>query len=310
VWVSRLVAEMAELLHRAAGETVKVEMRAALDLWPCQLDPAQFESAVLNLAINARDAMPEGGTLTVAAGNATLPAAEAARLDVRAGDFVRVDVTDTGTGIAPEHLAHLFEPFFTTKEVGKGTGLGLAMVHGFARQSGGAATVASAPGRGTTFSLFLPRAEAEARAAPDVPSPASSRPVVPASAEAVSAPARGLGILVVEDDPEVREAVEFALGDAGHRVVTAADAAGALAVLAKDVPLDLLLCDVALPGGVSGLEVADAARRLRPAMRILLASGYGDSLAEAIGYEMLAKPFSQADLLRRVADRQAQAAAG
>ena len=301
VWVHRLVAEMDELLRRAVGETVQVEARAAPDLWPCHLDPAQFESAVLNLAINARDAMPDGGTLAIVAGNMVLDIAAASRLEVPPGDYVRVDVSDTGTGIAPEHLSRLFEPFFTTKEVGKGTGLGLAMVHGFARQSGGTVTVSSAPGRGTTVSLLLPRSPLPAR--PTLPEP---RP--PAAVPHGSDPRR-LGILVVEDDPEVREAVQFALVDAGHRVLTAADAPDALAVLQNGERLDVLVCDVGLPGGISGLEVARAARRLRPQLRVLLASGYGDDATAGDGYEMMAKPFSQAELLRRVAATDAAAAA-
>ena len=301
VWVHRLVAEMDELLRRAVGETVQVEARAAPDLWPCHLDPAQFESAVLNLAINARDAMPDGGTLAIVAGNMVLDIAAASRLEVPPGDYVRVDVSDTGTGIAPEHLSRLFEPFFTTKEVGKGTGLGLAMVHGFARQSGGTVTVSSEPGRGTTVSLLLPRSPLPAR--PTLPEPR------PSAAVPHGSDPRRLGILVVEDDPEVREAVQFALVDAGHRVLTAADAPDALAVLQNGERLDVLVCDVGLPGGISGLEVARAARRLRPQLRVLLASGYGDDATAGDGYEMMAKPFSQAELLRRVAATDAAAAA-
>lgn len=305
IWVSRLVAEMSELLHRAAGETVSVRTQAAPDLWPCHLDPAQFESALLNLAINARDAMPDGGTLSIEAGNVALDATAAGGLDVPPGDYVRLDVTDTGTGIAPEHLPRLFEPFFTTKEVGKGTGLGLAMVHGFARQSGGAVTVASEPGRGTTVTLFLPRVADEV-----------TRPVVPEPAAAVPpAPRRGegdhLGILVVEDDPEVREAVQFALADAGHRVLTATEGDEAMAILANGEKLDLLLCDVALPGAMSGLDIAMAARRQRPKLRILLASGYGaDAPGGSEAFEVMAKPFSQAELLRRIAETPAPASAG
>jgi PAS domain S-box-containing protein len=300
VCASRLFAEMGELLRRAAGETVTVRTLASDDLWCCRLDPAQFESALLNLAINARDAMPDGGTLTVEATNLVLAAPEAARLEVPPGEYVRVDVSDTGTGIAPEHLSRLFEPFFTTKEVGKGTGLGLAMVHGFVRQSGGAVAVTSEPGRGTTVSLFLPRAEAPAE---------TDEPLPPGVAPAPERHER-LGILVVEDDPEVREAVQFALTDAGHRVLTAAEASEALAILRNGVQLDLLLCDVALPGGINGLEIADAARRQRPDLRILLASGYGpEGLEAGEGYEVMAKPFTQAELLRRVAQTRAAAPA-
>jgi PAS domain S-box-containing protein len=305
VRVDRLAVGMNELLHRAAGETVALRMEAAADLWPCRIDAAQFESALLNLVINAHDAMPDGGSLAIVIGNAMLTPAEAAALDVSPGAYVRVDVADTGNGIAPEHLARVFEPFFTTKDPGKGTGLGLAMVNGFARQSGGAAAVASTPGAGTTVSLFLPRAEM----------PAALRPAEP------SAPAprlaeggrRPLGILLVEDDEEVREAMQGALAEAGHRVYTAAEGEAALAILANGEALDLMLCDVALPGRMNGLEIAAAARRHRPGLRIVLASGYG---ADALGdtelgeaFEVLAKPFSQAELLHCVADPGIAAAA-
>ena len=302
VQVGRLVAEMTELLHRAAGETVRLETRAAADLWSCHLDPAQFEAALLNLVINARDAMPRGGVVAISAANALLADVEAAKLDVTPGAYVRVDIADTGTGIAPEYLARLFEPFFTTKPEGKGTGLGLAMVHGFVRQSGGAVTVASLPNEGTTFSLFLPAAGVAAPVRP--PSP----PRPPSAPPPQNGP--GLDILVVEDDAEVREAVQFALADAGHRVVAAQDASAALDMLANGHALDLLVCDVALPDGASGLAVADAARRLRPEMRILLASGYGDALENRDGYEVLPKPFGQAELLRRVDAFRPQVAAG
>ena len=298
VWVDRLAAGMNELLHRAAGETVALRLAAAPDLWPCRIDAAQFESALLNLVINAHDAMPDGGSLAIITGNVMLAPAGAAALDLAPGAYVRVDVADTGAGIAPEHLARVFEPFFTTKEQGKGTGLGLAMVHGFARQSGGAATVASTPGAGTTVSLFLPRAEM----------PAALRPAEPSAPAArhEEGDRRPLGILLVEDDEEVREAMQGALAEAGHRVHTAAEGEAALAILANGEALDLLLCDVALPGTMNGLEIAAAARRHRPGLRIVLASGYG---ADALGdtetgaaFEVLAKPFSQAELLHCVAD--------
>jgi PAS domain S-box-containing protein len=295
VHISRLIAEMGDLLRRGAGDMVYIDIASAPDLWLCQLDPAQFETALLNLVINARDAMPDGGTVRIAVANVMLAAEDAQRLEVPPGDFVRVDVADGGVGIAPELLPRLFEAFFTTKELGKGTGLGLAMVHGFARQSGGAVSIASAPGQGTTVSLFLPRAEDDpaAHTAPD-------RATAIATAPARSA-RDGLGILVVEDDADVREAVQGALADAGHRVHVAAEGAAALAILQSDLPLDLLLCDLVLPGGIDGLAIAEAARRGRPRLRVVLASGYGpEGLEQELGYEVLSKPFTQAELLRRV----------
>jgi CheY-like chemotaxis protein len=206
-------------------------------------------------------------------------------------------VADSGTGIAPEHLPRLFEPFFTTKEVGKGTGLGLPMVHGFVRQSGGAVSIASMPGKGTAVSLFLPRAAAPARAEP-------ARPLMPLPR------GDGLRILLVEDDPEVREAMRCSLGDAGHRVLTAAEGSEAMAILRNGEDLDLLLCDLMLPGEHGGLDVADTARRCRPGLRILIASGYGADAPDGVGgYEMIAKPVSHAELLRRVAAEPTAAAA-
>ncbi len=303
VEVSRLIADMNELLQRAVGETITLHLHAAPDLWPCRIDVAQFEAALLNLVLNARDAMPGGGSVAVTSCNAILAADRAAALELAPGAYVRVDVADTGAGIAPEHLARVFEPFFTTKEAGRGTGLGLAMVHGFARQSGGAVTVASTPGAGTTFSLFLPR----------VATPAAAEPPV-AAVPHVGGVRRPLGILLVEDDREVREAVQAALGEAGHRVSTAADGEGALAILTNGEALDLLLCDVALPGGMSGLDIAAAARRHRPGLRIVLASGYGADALSANGrgeaFEVLAKPFTQAELLHCVAEADVAAAAG
>ncbi len=296
-----LFQEMSELLRRAAGETVTVRTLAVPDLWHCEVDAAQFESALLNLAINARDAMPDGGELTVSADNAVLNEARATALEVPPGEYVHVTVTDSGTGIAPEHLPRLFEPFFTTKEVGKGTGLGLPMVHGFVRQSGGAVSIASMPGEGTTVSLFLPRAVAPVRAE-------SARPVLTMPLPAPRG--GGINILLVEDDPEVREAMRCSLGDAGHRVLTAADGSEAVAILRDGEDLDLLLCDLMLPGDLGGLDVADTARRCRPGLRILIASGYGADAPDGFGdYEMIAKPVSHAELLHRVAAQPAAAAA-
>ncbi len=297
--VCRLTGGMIELLRRAAGETVDLDLSVASDVWLCQIDPTQFETTLLNLVINARDAMPEGGTVRIVADKAELGAEEAHRLEVPPGDYVRVDVIDSGCGIAPQDLARLFEPFFTTKESGKGSGLGLAMVHGFARQSGGTVTVTSEPGCGTTFSLYLPRA-----AEPVAPEP--TRPQAPPAVRA-----ERHDVLVVEDDVEVREAMQFALSDAGYSVRTAGEADAALAVLMSDTPLDLLVCDVTLPGSMDGLEIAAIARRRRPDLRILLASGYGgEELHGAEGFDMLAKPFSQAELLLRVAQACARVAAG
>ncbi|MBN9510787.1 MAG: PAS domain S-box protein [Alphaproteobacteria bacterium] len=296
VWVSRLIAETLELIKRAAGETIAVRTHAALDLWPCHVDPGQFEAALLNLAINARDAMEGGGELTVRASNARLGADEAAALDLSPGDYVRVEVIDTGCGIAPELMPRLFEPFFTTKEVGKGSGLGLAMVHGFARQSGGVVSVASEVGRGTTVSLLVPR-EAQSEFEPAMPAP-------PRALNGMRPPGLGpaLDVLLVEDDAVVLEAVQAALAEAGHRVAAAQDGDGALALLAAGVAADVLVCDVALPGGMGGIAVAREARRRRPGLRVLLVSGFGEAALDDsdVDYPVLGKPFTRAELLDRI----------
>jgi PAS domain S-box-containing protein len=297
VWVNQVIADTGELLTRAAGATVALRTYCVPELWPCYVDPAQFESALVNLAINARDAMPHGGSLTIGVSNLTLSPAAAAPLEVVAGDYVRVDVADTGTGIAPEHLPHLFEPFFTTKPVGKGSGLGLPMVHGFARQSGGAVTVASVFGAGTTVSLFLPR-ELSAAVRPAVGTGQAGRPV--------ARDTRRLTVLLVEDDVEALDAVHDALIDAGHRVMAARDGAEALLLLAGGHLIDLLLCDVGLPGGMNGIEVARQARLRCPDLRVLLTSGHGADVLTDAGvardrYEVLAKPFSLGELLSRIA---------
>jgi PAS domain S-box-containing protein len=311
VLVSRLTAETLELLRRAAGEMVKVSTDAEAALWPCHIDPAQFESALLNLVLNARDAMPHGGRIDIRARNATLGAAAAA-LDIPEGDYVRVDVADNGSGIAPEHLPRIFEPFFTTKEVGKGSGLGLAMVHGFARQSGGTVAIDTELGRGTTITMYLPRgsedtqgdAAAASRAEPGQPPLPASLTVLPRVDQGRDAPT----VLLVEDNPEVLDAMQFALVDAGYRLLTARDGAEALDVLTcEETRIDVLLCDLMLPGPNSGDEIADLALAQRPGLRVLLISGYaGEAMAQRgrddADFEVLAKPFAQRELLRRLAE--------
>ncbi|CAH2601233.1 Histidine kinase [Rhodovastum atsumiense] len=289
---SRLVAEMSDLFRRAAGETIRLETRAQPDLWPVCIDPSQLESALLNLVLNARDAMPRGGVLTVAMTNTTLTAREAGKLeDIAPGDYVRVEVSDTGEGMASEVLAHAFEPFFTTKEVGKGSGLGLAQVHGFVRQSGGAVAIVSIPGQGTSVSLFFPRAPA----APEETEGDKDSPARPPSAT----------ILLVEDDPDVLESISVLLADAGHRVIPARNGGEALGVLRSTERLDALVSDVVMPGGISGVDLAREARRLRPGLRVVLTSGYAADVLALLGagaeFDVLVKPYAQADLLRRVA---------
>jgi CheY-like chemotaxis protein len=204
------------------------------------------------------------------------------------GDYVRIAVTDSGTGMTPETQKHAFEPFFTTKGVGKGTGLGLSQVYGFAKQSGGTATLESRPGEGTTVTLLLPRAAAEAVAPP----------VVPPSHDAVP-PKR---ILVVEDHAEVRALAQSLLEDLGHEAIVSANAESALAILRSDTPIDLLFCDIVLGGPVDGVKLAEFARHLRPSLKVLLTSGYPDQVqARNAGMAIIAKPYQQADLAAQLA---------
>ncbi len=290
VTIGRLMADIDDLVRRAVGETVTVKFSADPDLWLSLVDPAQFESAILNLAINAKDAMPGGGRLAIVARNAAVDAAEALRLDIRSGDYVVVSVADTGTGMPPEIRDHAFEPFFTTKDVGKGTGLGLAQIYGFVRQSGGAVALESTPGKGTTVFLHLPRAQADPAAEP----PSPNEPVLPRAGA-------GKTILVVEDQPDVREVIEAALSELGYRILTASDGIEARRILDSDESIDLLLTDLVMPNGVSGLDLVEGARRLRQDLKIVLVSGYSRDTRIRAGslrnsFTFLEKPFRQAEL--------------
>ncbi|HYE00529.1 MAG TPA: ATP-binding protein [Alphaproteobacteria bacterium] len=298
--LNTLVGEMMELIRRTIGEQIDVETVLAAGLWPSYADPHQVENALLNLVINARDAMPGGGRLTIETANSHLDDAYAAAHDVAPGQYVMICVTDTGTGMPPEVQARVFEPFFTTKEVGQGTGLGLSMVYGFVRQSRGHVKIYSEPGHGTTVKIYLPRHNGEARA-------------VPAPGVVAPAPLRGQGevVLVVEDDEDVRRTVVQHLGELGYAVLEAPDGATALAVLAAAPRIDLLFTDVVLPGG-SGRELVERARALRPELRrVLYATGYTrnaivhNGVLDA-GVDLLSKPFTQEALarkLREVLDR-------
>ena len=258
-----LVAGMSDVLRRTLGERVDVETVLAGGLWRTKADPTELEAALLNLAVNARDAMPEGGKLTIETTNAWLDGAYAAQhSEVEPGQYVMLAVSDTGTGMPPEVVARAFEPFFTTKPVGVGTGLGVSQVFGFAKQSGGHLKIYSEPGHGTTVKLYLPRAldSAAASAMPDAPLRRSS--VLP-----VAQP--GETVLLVEDDSAVRTLAADTLRDLGYRVLEAPDAAGALAALSDDAGICLLVTDVGLPNGMNGRELAQVARSRRPALPVL-----------------------------------------
>jgi PAS domain S-box-containing protein len=290
--VNRRVQAMDELLRRSLGERVEIETVLAAGLWTTLADPNQLENVLLNLAINARDAMPEGGRLTIETGNAVLEESYTAGFEaLEPGQYVMVAVSDTGTGMPPEVAARAFEPFFTTKGEGKGTGLGLSMAYGFAKQSGGHIRIYSEPGSGTTIKLYLPRSlEPEAQ--------------IEASR---AGPVRGGDetVLVVEDDLPVQTAVVNMLQALGYRTLRANDAQSALEILQSGEPVDLLFTDVVMPGPLRSPELAREARRLRPALAVLFTSGYtqnaivhGGRLDP--GVELLSKPYRQEELARKV----------
>ena len=267
---------MSDLLARAIRADIVLETDLAGGLWPVEVDPTQFELAILNLAVNARDAMPDGGRLRITARN--LPAAAGEP------DLVRVTVSDTGTGMTPEVLARVFEPFFTTKEVGKGSGLGLAQVYGFSRQSSGRVQIDSTLGQGSAISLYLPRTHKIV-----------AEPLVLAAH--ARAGADGLRLLLVEDDPVVGNMVAAALGDAGYLVLRAANAEEALAILEGGAAVDLLFSDVVMPGVMNGVDLAHAARRQRPGLPVLLTTGYSEDIARVEGVRVLPKPYRIAALV-------------
>lgn len=292
--VTSVVSGIRPLLDRAVSEMVHMEVHAPSDLWQCRIDKAQFESALLNLALNARDAMPKGGTLIIAARNMTLGKEEAARFEIAPGPYVEVVVTDTGIGMPPEVAAKAFDPFFTTKEVGKGSGLGLSQVYGFVKQSGGGAVIESALGEGTTVRLMLPKASGEAERPPKPELQAA--PTVRASARRT--------ILVVEDDDQVLATVEGALDDLGYRTLLAHDPSQAVKILTSDEPIDMLFSDIVLPGGMNGIELARAARRLRQDLKVLLTSGYPGQIwasdGGALEFDIFPKPYRQQELATKI----------
>ncbi len=289
--VGRFIKGMDEMLRRALGEEIEVETVISGGLWNTQIDPGQIENAILNLAINARDAMDGQGRLTIEAGNALLDDRYALQHDVTAGQYVMLAVTDTGSGIPPEILDRVFDPFFSTKPEGKGTGLGLSMVYGFVKQSGGHIKIYSEVGQGTTVKIYLPRVHEQEDVLTDLR----------------TAPVRGGSetILVVEDDDEVRETAVALLSDLGYRVLKARDATSALSVIESGLEIDLLFTDVVMPGPLRSPELARKAKARLPHIAVLFTSGYTEN---AIvhggrldpGVELLAKPYSREDLARKI----------
>src|SRR5712671_4318883 len=287
-----LVVSLEDLLRRTIGETIDLDIVAASGLWCTLCDPNQLESALLNLAINARDAMPDGGKLTIATANARIEGIDADTPALLPGDYIRIDVTDTGIGMSPEVAARAFDPFFTTKPIGQGTGLGLSMIYGFARQSNGHVLIDSRQGAGTSVRLYLPRHHGDA---------AEERVASAAAEEHI---ATGETVLVVEDEPVVRGVITEMLRDQGYRVLEATDGPSGLRMLRLHDRIDLLVTDVGLPG-MNGRQLADQARETRPGLKILFMTGYAESVAILDGFlqagmEMITKPFDLDNLAQRV----------
>jgi PAS domain S-box-containing protein len=289
---NQLVVSLEDLLRRTIGETIDLAIAAADDLWFTLCDPNQLESALLNLAINARDAMPDGGKLTIATSNARIEGVIADSPALSPGDYICIDVTDTGAGMSAEVAARAFDPFFTTKPIGQGTGLGLSMIYGFARQSDGHVTIDSKLGRGTSVRLYLPRHHGEIAAQ-----------FAPAAMAAEHA-ATGETVLVVEDEPVVRAVIVEMLGEQGYQTLEAVDGPSGLRILRANARIDLLVTDVGLPG-MNGRQLADQARETRPDLKVLFITGYAESVAISDGFlqpgmEMITKPFDLDNLSQRI----------
>ncbi|WP_445220598.1 ATP-binding protein [Bradyrhizobium sp. Pa8] len=286
--VNELISEFQGLVHQAVGDGCEVELQTDKELWPCHVDPALLETALLNLALNARDAMAERGVLRIKTQNIEMGESMAACLP---GLYIRLSVTDNGSGMSPEVRDRVFEPFFTTKEPGKGTGLGLSMVYGFVRQSGGHITVESTLGSGTSIALYLPAA----RSKPDIEPDMTETHTLPAGSERV---------LVVDDNDDLLDVTSTMLSTVGYQVSCARNGADALRTLQGDQPFELLFSDIIMPNGMNGIELAREAKRLRKDIKILLTSGYADGVLQrsnAVGeFPIIDKPFSLADLARRV----------
>jgi PAS domain S-box-containing protein len=291
--VSGLIGGLADMLQRTLGETVDFKRETGPDLWPTMVDPHQFENAIVNLSINARDAMPKGGLLTIQTRNSILTEDDANKNEeVIPGDYIHVSISDTGTGMPPEVLAKVYDPYFTTKDVGKGSGLGLSMVYGFMQQSKGHIDISSKVGCGSTINLYFPRAR-------DAVIPEFTETAAP---ELARGSAR---ILVVEDDENVRLVPVTILRDQGYEVVEASDGQEATDRLAENGPFDLLFTDIILPGGMNGLEIAEYAKRAQPGIKILFTTGYVElgvlnNAALAKSASILKKPYGLAELLTKV----------
>ena len=291
---NRLIGGLEELVRRTVGPQIEVEVVAAAGLWTTLVDPNQLENALLNLCINARDAMPEGGRLTIETGNRWLDARAAEQRDMDPGQYISVCVSDTGTGMSADVIAKAFDPFFTTKPLGVGTGLGLSMIYGFARQSGGQVRIYSEPGDGAMVCIYLPRHLGPAEAAEPVPDVAETH-----RARA------GETVLIVDDEPTVRMLVLEVLEELGYAALEAADGAAGLKILQSEARIDLLVTDVGLPGGMNGRQMADAARLVRPNLEVLFITGYAENAVVGNGHldpgmHVMTKPFAMEALASRI----------
>jgi PAS domain S-box-containing protein len=291
---NRLIADMEELVRRTVGPEIMVETVLSIGLWPTLCDPNQLENAILNLCINARDAMPSGGRLTIETANTWLDERGAGERDMQPGQYVAICVTDTGTGMPPEVVARAFDPFFTTKPLGQGTGLGLSMIYGFAKQSGGQVQIYSEEGAGTTIRIYLPRHRGEV-----------DEEVIPPKLSDAPRAQAGETVLIVDDEPTVRMLVTEVLDELGYAAIEAADGTSGLKVLQSDVRIDLLITDVGLPKGMNGRQMADAAREARPTLKVLFITGYAENAAVGDGHlepgmHLLTKPFAMEMLASRI----------
>jgi signal transduction histidine kinase len=291
--VNKLISGMDDLIRRTVGPVVTLEVVGAGGLWVTKIDPSQLENAVLNLCINTRDAMSDGGRITIETANKWLDERAAEDRELPPGQYVSLCVTDTGTGMTPDVISQIFDPFFTTKSIGQGTGLGLSMIHGFVRQSGGQVRVYSEPGVGTTMCLYLPRFFGEAT----LEAPAEA----PLSRDA----GHGETVLIVDDEPTVRMLMREVLEEAGYIALDVADGSAELRILRSDVRIDLLVTDVGLPGGMNGRQVADAARAFRPELKVLFVTGYAKNASVGnghldVGMQVIAKPFGVTDFGNKV----------
>ena len=296
--VNRLVAGMEDLVRRTVGPAIEVEVVGSAGLWTAMIDAGQLENALLNLCINARDAMPDGGRLTIETANKWLDERTASERDLPSGQYLSLCVTDTGIGMPPDVAARAFDPFFTTKPLGVGTGLGLSMVYGFARQSGGQVRIYSetgaGPTRGSTVCIYVPRHHGQEETDSNAGAPSAAQ-----QADGHKA------VLVVDDEPTVRMLIAEVLGELGYTVIEAEEGSAGLRVLQSDARIDLLVTDVGLPGGLNGRQVADAARGLRPGLRVLFITGYAENAAVGNGHlergmQVLTKPFAMEALAARV----------